>query len=75
MFILHNPHKHPVKVGEVTVNPDQRLDIQHVTPEIEAARERGDITLTDATLTAAERHADVEAFKPFKVGDPAIDGD
>lgn len=74
MFVLHNPHKHSVMVGAVTVEPDQHLDIVHVTPEIEAARERGDITLTDATPTAAELHADVEAFKPFKIGDPAIDG-
>jgi hypothetical protein len=75
MFILKNPHPHAVKVGLTDVDPGQQLTADHLTDDINAALDRGDIVISgDGEPTAAERKADAAALKPFKVGDPAIDG-
>jgi hypothetical protein len=71
---MKSTRESPIEVGDVTINPTDRLDIVVVTPEIQAAIERRVVVLTDATLTEAEHRADLEAIKPFRTGDPAIDG-
>lgn len=73
-FIIKNPHKHVVHVGAVTLTPGEQLTCQTLNDAINDAADRGDITVTDATETPAELKSDAEALKPFKVGDPAIDG-
>lgn len=74
-YVIKNTTDKPLPVGPITMDPGQQLDANILTPEIIAARDAGGLSITDATLTPAERRADVEAIKPFKSGDPAIDGE
>lgn len=61
-FIIKNPHDYEVSVGQVKLNPGEQLTCQVMTADIEAARDRGDITVTDATETPTELKSDAEAF-------------
>jgi quercetin dioxygenase-like cupin family protein len=67
-FIIKNPHDHPLTVGGVTFDPKQQLTFHTLEPEINAALDRGDLTLT---LETPGEHIDL---KPFHTGDKAIDG-
>jgi hypothetical protein len=74
-FIIKNPHDHAVKVGLTTVEPRQQLTMQHLTNDINDALDKGDIIISGSgDPTLEELKADAEALKPFKTGDPAIDG-
>ena len=67
-FIIKNPHGNPVTVGGVTFNAGQQLTFHTLEPEINAALDRGDLTLTLETPGA---HIDLQ---PFHTGDKAVDG-
>lgn len=72
-YIIKNTTHEPLRVGSTTLSAGQQLTVHILTPEILEAQDRG-LSVREVTLTHAERHADVLALKPFKVGDPAIDG-
>lgn len=74
MYVIKNVRAHAVTVDGVVIDPGQQLSIQTITGPINAALDAGDLHLASGDATREERHADVEALKPFKVGDPAIDG-
>ncbi len=74
MFVIKNVRAHAVMVGGVSINPGQQLTIHTITGPINAALDAGDLKLSDGDETIAERRANIAALKPFKVGDPAIDG-
>jgi hypothetical protein len=74
MLVIKNVRAHVVTVDGVKIDPGQQLKIQTITGPINAALDAGDLHLYDGDETAAERKADVAALKPFKTGDPAIDG-
>ena len=73
-FIIKNVRPHKILVGHTTLNPHEQLTCQALNDAINDAADRGDITVTDATLTPAELKSDAAAFKPLKTGDKAIDG-
>jgi hypothetical protein len=74
MLIIKNVRDHVITVDGVKIDPGQQLSIQTITGPINAALDAGDLHLYDGDETRAERHANAEAIKPFKTGDPAIDG-
>lgn len=74
MYVIKNVRDHVVHVQGVAINPGQQLTIQTISGEVNAALDRGDLHLANGDPTPEERHADVKALKPFRVGDLAIDG-
>ncbi len=73
-YIIKNVRDHDIVVDGVTITKGQQLKIENITGPINAALDAGDLHLAFGDETREERHADIEAFKPFKTGDPAIDG-
>ncbi len=74
MFIIKNVSANPLPIDGVSIEPNEQLSVSTLSPDMIAARESGHLQINDATETLEERKADVLALKPFKVGDPAIDG-
>lgn len=74
MYVIKNVRDHAIVVDGVIISPGEQLSIQNLTGPINAALDAGDLHLADGDETREERHADAEAFKPFKTGDKAIDG-
>jgi hypothetical protein len=75
LYVIKNIRNHTLGVDGVIINPGEQLTIQTITDPIAKAIEAGDLRIQSGDETREERHANVEALKPFKVGDPAIDGD
>ncbi len=73
-LIMKNIRETSIFVDEVEITPGQQLICTNITPEIRKHLDNGDLRLSSDAPTRAERRADVQAIKPFKVGDPAIDG-
>ncbi len=69
-FIIKNVRSHAVVVDGVSINPGQQLTFHTIDPasEVNAALDRGDLTLT---METPGDHIDLQ---PFHSGDPAIDG-
>lgn len=74
MFVITNLTKSPLTIDGVSINPAQQIRVVNLSAEMVAARNAGSLRVLSAETTLAERKADTAAFKPFKVGDPAIDG-
>lgn len=75
MYVIKNIGEQPLPIDGVSIEPNEQLSITTLSPDMLAARDAGKLQIRDATETLEERKANVAAFKPFKVGDPAIDGD
>ncbi len=73
-YVIKNIRSHAITVDGVSIDPGQQLTVHTITGPINAALDAGDLHLESGDPTREERHADVLAFKPFKTGDPAIDG-
>ena len=73
-YVIKNVRAYTVMVDGVSINPGEQLTIQTLTGPISAALDAGDLHLSFGDETREERHANAGAFKPFKSGDPAIDG-
>lgn len=73
MPVIKNVRDHDVTVDGVAISPGEQLEVNVLSSEMNDALDRGDLVL-GGDATAEERKADAEALKPFKVGDPAIDG-
>ncbi len=75
MWVMRSKHNHDVKVGLTTVTPRDQIDIAIITPDIQAAIDKGDVILTFADETSEERKATADLFTPnFRTGNKAIDG-
>ncbi len=74
MYIIKNVSGAVLPIDGVDLAPDEQLSIHTLSPAMIAAREAGDLQFGTDDTTLEERKADVAAIKPFKVGDPAIDG-
>lgn len=74
MYVIKNVRNYAVTVDGVSIDPGQQLAIQTITGPINAALDAGDLHLFNGDPTREELHQDAMAIKPFKVGDPAIDG-
>jgi heptaprenylglyceryl phosphate synthase len=75
-FIVKNPHDRVAHVGSVAIDPKQQLTFHHETPELKKALADGEVIISGSgDATKEERKADVNSYKPLKVGDPAIDGE
>ena len=74
MFVIKNTRTHPISVDGVQFTPGQQLSAPTLTPAIQTAIQAGDLSVQSGDETREERHADTEAFTPFKTGDRAIDG-
>lgn len=74
MYVIKNVRSHTVPVDGVSIDAGEQLTIHTISPQMQAAIDRGDLMLRSGDETREERRANVEAIKPFKVGDPAIDG-
>ena len=74
MFIITNMSQSPLMIDGVSISPRQQLRVVNLSDEMVAARNAGSLRVLSAETTLAERKADTAAFKPFKTGDPAIDG-
>lgn len=44
-FIIRNPHDHIVMVGHTPINPKQQLRMDHETPDLSKALDKGDIVI------------------------------
>ncbi len=74
MFIITNMTEAPLLIDGVSIDPGQQLSVVNLSPEMVAAKAAGTLRVLSADTTLAERKADTAAFKPFRTGDPAIDG-
>jgi len=74
MFVITNVSSEPLPIDGVMIEPGEQLSVQFLSTDMVAARDAGKLQVNDAATTLEERKADVAALKPFKVGDPAIDG-
>lgn len=74
MYVIKNVRDHSITVDGVSIDPGEQLSVQTITGPINAALDAGDLHLFSGDPTREERHEDAMAIKPFKVGDPAIDG-
>lgn len=75
MFVITNIGHEPLPIDGVSLDPHQQLSASRLSPDMLAARNAGKLRVVSGDTTLAERKADVAAIKPFKVGDPAIDGE
>ncbi len=62
-FIIKNIRKTSVPVGTVLLQPGEQLEAEVLNDAINDAADRGDISVTDATETPAERKADADAIE------------
>lgn len=74
MYVIKNITDESLPIDGVDIEPGRQFDARVLTADMIAARDAGKLQVKDATPTLAERKADTAAFKPFKSGDPAIDG-
>lgn len=75
MYVIKNISDHAVPLDNgVVIAPNEQLSVQTVTGPMNAALDRGELHLADGDPTPAELKSDADAIKPFKTGDPAIDG-
>lgn len=74
MHVIKNVTTVPIFIDGVSIEPGRQLSIAHLTADMIAARDRGDLQVKSADTTLEERRADTAAIKPFKTGDHAIDG-
>jgi hypothetical protein len=74
MYVIKNLTGYPLPIDGVQIDPGEQLSVHMLTTDMIAARDAGKLQVKDAATTLEERKADVVALKPFKVGDPAIDG-
>ncbi len=75
MFVIKNITKGRLLIDGVVLEPAEQLKVASLSPDMIAARDSGKLQVRSGEETLEERKADVAALKPFKVGDPAIDGD
>jgi hypothetical protein len=73
MFIITNSTKAPLTIDGVSLDTGEQLSVAVLSANMTAARDAGKLRVLTDDETPAERKADVEAIKPFKTGDPAID--
>lgn len=74
MFVITNVSDAPLPIDGVLIDPNEQLSVVNLSPDMVAAREAGKLRILSGDETLEERKANTEAFKPFKTGDPAIDG-
>ncbi len=75
-YVITNMTKEAFPIDGVMIDPGEQLRIfTGLSPDMIAARDAGKLRVLSGDETLEERKADVAALKPFKVGDPAIDGD
>lgn len=74
MLVIKNVRNRAITVDGVVISPGEQLSIQALTGPINQALDAGDLHLSSGDESREERHANAEVFKPFKTGDPAIDG-
>lgn len=73
-FVITNISDDPLPIDSVWIEPKEQLSVSHLSPDMLAAQAAHKLRILSADTTLAERKADTAAIKPFKVGDPAIDG-
>ena len=74
MWIITNVSSAPLPIDGVSIEPHEQLSVSNLSPDMIAARDAGRLRILSGDETLAERKADAEAFKPFRTGDPDIDG-
>ncbi len=74
-YVIKNISGSPLPIDGVTMDIGEQLGgIAAPSKEMLAAKTAGKLQIKSDEETLEERQADVAAIKPFRVGDPDIDG-
>ena len=72
-LVIKNTTKQPHWLDNgVTIEPGEQISIVQLTPRMNDLLDQGVLSLGQPT--PEDLKADVAAIKPFRTGDPAIDG-
>lgn len=74
-FIITNVSGKPLDAGGgVMIPPGKPLRVEKLTDAMFELLKAKALRIMDAEETLEERRADIAAYHPLKIGDPAIDG-
>ena len=69
MFVITNVTTEPLKIDGVSIDPGEQLSIQVLSPEMLAARDKGELRVLSGDETLEERKKDVDAIDSGIKGD------
>ena len=73
-YIIKNISGSILSIDGVDLDIGEQLKVGTLSPAMIDARSAKQLQIKTDETTLEERKADVAAIKPFKTGDPAIDG-